>query len=253
MNKKLSSFLLVFALLFGFALNYSSAVQTPILNYLNSIKYFYHSLLNSISTTTEQHFFQKEHIAKLQEKLKVYEKTHLISHQIASELNHLYQENNATFNSNPNVELVQGLSYATLGDINKVWLHMDDFNTSKIYGLTHKEQTAGIVIAKNGEPLALLNSDPKCSYAVFIGDNSVPGIIHGTNKEKMLIEFIPSWMQIKVGDEVLTSGLDNLFFSNILVGRVTSVSQSQGYQNAQVTPYFKEHKIGYFHVIKSVR
>jgi rod shape-determining protein MreC len=253
MNKKLSGFLLIFALLFGFALNYSSAVQTPILHYLNSVKYFYHSLLNSVSDTIDQHFFQKERIAALQEKLKIYEKTHLVSHQIASELNRLYQENNASFDSNPDVELVQGLSYATLGDINKVWLHMDDFNRSKIYGLTHKEQTAGIVISKNGEPLALLNSDPKCSYAVSIGDNSVPGIIHGTKKKEMLIEFIPSWMHIKVGDEVLTSGLDNLFFSNILVGKVTAISQSQGYQNAQVLPYFHEEKIGYFHVIKSIR
>ncbi|MEA2110832.1 MAG: rod shape-determining protein MreC [Campylobacterota bacterium] len=253
MNRKLSSFLLIFAILLSFALNYNSALQKPIISYLNSIKYFYHNTITTINETINQHFYQRDNIIQLQKKLKLYEKNHLISHQIASELNRLYQENNATFNANPNVELAQGLSYVTLGDMNKLWLHMNDFNSSKIYGLVYKEHSAGIVISKNSQPLALLNSDPKCTYAVSIGSNRVPGIIHGTNQEEMYVEFIPSWMKIKVGDEVHTSGLDNLFFSNILVGRVTAISQAQGYQNATVLPYFKDREAGYFHVIKNIR
>ncbi len=253
MNKKFSRFLLIVALLLGFALNYNSTLQGPIISYLNHIKLFYHTTLTQIQDAIDQHFYQQEHIETLQKKLKLYEKNHLISHQIASELNKLYQENNATFKSNPDLILVQGLSYVTLGDMNKIWLHMDDFNSSKIYGLLHKERVAGIVISKNDQPLALLNNDPKCSYAVYIGKNKTPGIIHGKNQKEMLIKFIPSWMKINIGDEVVTSGLDNLFFSNILVGKVTEVSKSQGYQNAVVTPYYSETEIGFFHIIKKIR
>jgi rod shape-determining protein MreC len=130
---------------------------------------------------------------------------------------------------------------------------MDDFNQSKIYGLVYKEKAAGIVISKNAQPLALLNNDLKCSYAVYIGDAKIPGIIHGKNHKEMLIEFIPSWMKVNIGDEVVTSGLDNLFFNDILVGKVTAINQSQGYQNALVAPYYTENEIGYFHVIKKIR
>ncbi len=253
MNKKLVGFLLIFALLVAFALNNSTLIQNSVIAPLNHIKQFYHTSITHISDAINQHFYQQEHLEELQEQLKMYEKNHLISHQIASELNRLYQENNATFSSHPDLTLVQGLSYATLGDMNKVWLHMDDFNRSKIYGLVHKERVAGIVISKNDQPLALLNNDPKCSYAVYIGKKKAPGIIHGRKQQNMLIEFIPSWMPINVGDEVVTSGLDNLFFSNILVGRVTEISQSQGYQNAVVLPYYQESDIGFFHVITQVR
>ncbi len=253
MSRKFSRFLLIIALLLGFALNYNNTLQSPIISYLNNIKLFYHSALTQIQDAINQHFYQQEHIQALQKKLKLYEKNHLISHQIASELNKLYQENNATFKSNPDLTLVQGLSYVTLGDMNKIWLHMDDFNSSKIYGLLNKERVAGIVISKNNQPLALLNNDPKCSYAVYIGENKAPGIIHGKNQKEMLIEFIPSWIKINVGDEVVTSGLDNLFFSNILVGKVSAISKSQGYQNAVVTPYYNKTEIGFFHIIKRIR
>ncbi|RUM64706.1 MAG: rod shape-determining protein MreC [Sulfurimonas sp.] len=253
MNKKLVGFLLIFALLVAFALNNSTLVQNFVIAPLNNIKQLYHTAFSYARDTVNQHFYQQEYLEQLQEKLKLYEKNHLISHQIASELNRLYQENNATFSSHPDLALVQGLSYVTLGDMNKIWLHMDDFNSSKIYGLVHKERVAGIVIAKNNQPLALLNNDPKCSYAVSIGKHKAPGIIHGRNQQEMLIEFIPSWIPIHVGDEVVTSGLDNLFFSNILVGTVTKLSQSQGYRNATVLPYYQESDIGFFHVITQVR
>ncbi len=253
MNRKLLGFLLIFALLVAFALNNSTLIQNSVIGPLNSIKQFYHTSFTQVRDAVNQHFNQKEYLLYLQEKLEIYEKNHLISHQIASELNRLYEENNATFASHPDVALVQGLSYVTLGDMNKIWLHMDDFNRSKIYGLVHKERVAGIVIAKNNQPMALLNNDPKCSYAVSIGEKKAPGIIHGRNQKEMLVEFIPSWMPVSVGDEVVTSGLDNLFFSNVLVGVVTQVSQSQGYQNAVVLPYYQESDIGFFHVITQVR
>lgn len=86
-----------------------------------------------------------------------------------------------------------------------------------------------------------------------IGPNSAPGIAHGNNSQHLVVKFIPSWVEVNVGDEVVTSGLDGLFFKGLKVGKVVSLSKSQGYQNAVVAPYYTAENPNYFHVIMSVR
>ena len=83
----------------------------------------------------------------------------------------------------------------------------------------------------------------------YIGKKRAPGIVHGKNTEEMLVEFIPNWISIEVGEEVYTSGLDNLFFIGLKVGKVLEVTQSQGFQNAKIKPYFDVTKPEYFQVI----
>ena len=67
------------------------------------------------------------------------------------------------------------------------------------------------------------------------------------------MKFIPAWFDIQEGDEVITSGLDNIFFKGLKVGRVISVKKSQGYQNAIIEQYYKASDLGYFHMIRSVK
>jgi rod shape-determining protein MreC len=112
---------------------------------------------------------------------------------------------------------------------------------------------AGIVIQHKGKPLALLNRDIKSSYAVQIGKNLAPGIVHGNNGKNLVVKFIPAWFEVSQGDEVVTSGLDNIFFKGLKVGRVISITSSQGYQNAVVEPYYDSNNPNYFHMIKEVR
>jgi rod shape-determining protein MreC len=112
---------------------------------------------------------------------------------------------------------------------------------------------AGIVVPKDTKALALLNSDLKSTYAVYIGNNKAPGIAHGNNDQHLVVSFIPAWFEIRVGDEVITSGLDNIFFKGLKVGRVISISKSQGYQNAVVEQYYKSNEPSYFHIIRSVQ
>jgi rod shape-determining protein MreC len=101
--------------------------------------------------------------------------------------------------------------------------------------------------------LALLNSDIKSTYAVYIGEQRAPGIAHGNNDKNLVVNFIPAWFSIKVGDEVITSGLDNIFFKGLRVGHVIAISKSQGYQNAVVEQYYKSNEPSYFHIIRSIR
>ncbi len=235
------------------ALYYSNGIQSPLISSLNYIKNSYHNSIESLNNTIDKHFFQAQKIAVLKRKLQKYEKNHLIMQQLASEIDDLYKENNSTLKLNPKVELVRAISYEKFGNLNRLLIEVPDYNASKIYGLTYKEVVAGIVVPKNKQPLALLNSDIKSAYSVYIGANNAPGIAHGNNDEHLVINFIPAWFEIHIGDEVITSGLDNIFFKGLKVGKVISVSKSQGYQNAVVDQYYKINEPSYFHMIRSVK
>lgn len=253
MNKKLFTYLLILLALFMGALYYTKTIQSPLLSSLNSIKIFYHTITQNINDNIDKHFFQAQKITDLKEKLQKYENNHLVMQQLASEIDDMYKENNATLAINPKTELVRAISYEKFGNLNRIWLDVPEYNASKIYGLVYKEIVAGIVIPKDGKALALLNSDIKSTYAVYIGKAKAPGIAHGNNGENLIVSFIPAWFSIHVGDEVTTSGLDNLFFKGLKVGKVISISKSQGYQNAVVEQYYKSNEPSYFHLIRSVQ
>ena len=235
------------------ALYYSDIIQTPIISSLNYIKSKYHNSIEFIENKINKHTFQSEKIALLEETLKQYENNHLVMQQLASEVKDMLKENNSSLKTNPEVELVRTLSYEQFGDLNRVWLELKNYDPSKIYGLTHNELVAGIVVPKYGKPLGLLNKDLKSSYAVFVGENLAPGIAHGNNSKFLVVKFIPAWFNIKAEDEVITSGLDNIFFKGLKVGKVLSVTKSQGYQDAIIQPYYGANDPNYFHMIRSVR
>ncbi len=253
MNKKLFTYIFILLALFVGALYYTNTIQSPLLSFLNTIKISYHNTIETIGNTVEKHFFQAQEISQLKAQLQQYEKNHLVMQQLASEIDDMYKENNATLSTDPKTELVRAISYEKFGNLNRIWLDIPDYNSSKIYGLVYKEMVAGIVVPKEKKALALLNSDIKSTYAVYIGDVKAPGIAHGNNDKNLIVNFIPAWFDIKVGDEVITSGLDNIFFKGLKVGRVLSISKSQGYQNAVIEQYYKANEPSYFHIIRSVR
>jgi len=239
--------------LFLGAMYYNNLIQSPIISALNSIKSSYLNTIDFFENKIDKHVFQAQEIENLKNQLQKYENNHLVMQQLASELNDIYKENNSSLKTNPKVELVRAISYEKFGDLNRLWMDIPDYNASKIYGLTYKELVAGIVIAKNNKPLALLNSDIKSAYSVYVGKEKAPGIAHGNNGKNIVINFIPAWFNIKQGDEVITSGLDNIFFKGLKVGKIISVTKSQGYQNAVVEQYYKANEPSYFHMIRSVK
>ena len=253
MNKELLSFFLIFIALFVGAMYYTNIIQGPFISALNYVKSTYHDTVEYTSENIDKHFFQTKQIEELKEKLEKYENNHLVMQQLASEVNDLFSVNKTTLKTNPKVELVRAISYKRFGDLNRLWIEMDDFNSSKIYGLTYKELVAGIVVSNGDKPLAILNRDRKCTYAVYVGDKKAPGVANGNDEKNIMVEYIPSWFKIKKGDLVTTSGLDDIFFKGLKVGTVLSVTNSQGYQSAVVEPYYDSSEPSYFHLIKSVK
>ena len=253
MNREVLSIFFLFVVLFGTALYFSTGLQRPIISATNNIKTGFHNTTSSINKSYREHFDQQETIIKLRKKLALYEESHLILHQVATELNALFSENNSSMRVKPHVDLVRTISYVKFGDTNRVWIDTPAFDDRKVYGLVYKESVAGIVIMYEDRPMALLNGALKSSYAVYVGPHNAPGIVHGLNTKELIVNFIPTWIKIKVGDEVLTSGLDNLFFPGLKVGKIISIEQSQGYQNAIIEPYYNASNPDYFHLIKSIR
>ena len=253
MNKGLFGFLTIFIALVVGALYYSNYIQTPILSSLNYIKTIYHDSIEYVDSSINRHMFQADKIASLEESLHKYENNHLVMQQLANEIKDLFEENKSQLKTSPKVELVRTISYEKFGNFNRLWVDVNDYNSSKIYGLTYKELVAGIVIAKDGRALALLNKDIQSSYSVYLGQDNAPGIAHGNNSQNIVVKFIPTWFKISKGDEVYTSGLDKMFFKGLKVGKVISVTSSQGYQNAIVKPYYESNDPNYFHMIRRVR
>ncbi len=253
MNKEVFSYLFVLIALLVGALYYNNTIQSPIITSLNTIKIFYHNINQSIKNNFDEHFFQVDTIQDLRQDLLKYKNNHLVMQELRSEIHDFYQKNHSSLKIETNVELVRMISYEKFGNFNRLWLEVSDYNSSKIYGLIYKELVAGIVISKNGRALALLNQDIKSAYAVHIGNKLAPGIIHGNNDNLLIVNFIPAWFKIQKGDEVITSGLDNIFIKGLKVGRVLSVTSEQGYQNAIIEPYYRSIEPSYFHMIRSIR
>lgn len=120
---------------------------------------------------------------------------------------------------------------------------------SKIFGLIKDGRTAGIAFYKDNLLLGALNGDPKVSYGVFIGADKNMGILKTDINGKVVVEYINAWSEIKEGDEIITSGLDNIFFEGLGVGVVKKVRQEFSYIVAEVDLYNQNREIGYFWLI----
>lgn len=85
-----------------------------------------------------------------------------------------------------------------------------------------------------------LNGDEKCNYSVVVGDRKSQGIAKYDINKGFIVDYIPLYPKIEVGEIVRTSGNDNIFYPGILVGIVESIELRQGYQIAKVKPALDE-------------
>jgi rod shape-determining protein MreC len=123
-----------------------------------------------------------------------------------------------------------------------------DKNISTPKGLIYNNTTAGVAIKNiKNYSLAYLNNNKNVIYTVFIGNKKIPGILYGG--EKIIIKYIPKYHKIKVGDLVITSGLDKVFYEGVKVGKITSIKQTQLYQEATIKPFYNPLHPTFFYVV----
>jgi rod shape-determining protein MreC len=135
------------------------------------------------------------------------------------------------------------LGYSALPNLYRIWLNIDTNQTNNNFGLIVPlpnkidSVSCGISSYKSSNWEGYLNGDLKCSYAVYVGANRAPGIIQGHSDGYIIARFIPAWVEIKIGDEVITSGVDKLFFEGVKVGVVKEINNDNTYNEALIEPY----------------
>jgi rod shape-determining protein MreC len=250
MNKFLF-FLLFLAVSLGYIFEIDLLIAKNF-NPFNSIKEFYVDTALSIQNKTEKYYnqvIQIETLKKQNSELINYKLKYLNS---KNKLDSLLNTLNAPNSTTEQIKFSRVLSYVKFDNFTKVWLDLEKKDDS-ILGVISQEYAAGIVVNQDGKAKALLNGNDKSNYAIFVGDKKAPGIIHASKDRQYLVaKYIPIWFNIKKGDEVITSGMDNIFFEGLKVGRVISIKKKQDIQEATIEPYAKVLKQNHFFVYKKV-
>ena len=214
---------------------------------MHFVKSFYLETQNDIFDTFNEHFYQAEQIRTLRaENQKLEQKSQLIDH--------FYQELQALKNHEkalkPELAIARVIAFVDIMNAQKFWLDFQVQNPYDIHGLVSDNMAVGIV--KQGEgnaALALLNGHSETAYAVKIGASNAIGVAMGKNKDTMIVKYISSYKKINIGDEVVTSGLDGIFYRNVKVGKITQIYNNNVYLEAVVKPYFQDHHKNFYYVV----
>jgi rod shape-determining protein MreC len=252
---KTSRFILlfIFILLTIFLLRQEETFQEKFALLTLPIKESYLKLNNSFQNTLDKYFNQADLIEKLKEENLLLRK-YLYQQKISiTELSQLKKSSEAKFDNFNNILQVQTISYKKLNDFSQIYLTKgEDLEEDKIYGLIQKNVVAGIALKEGGPLKGILLSNPTCQFSTFIGEQKTPGIAKGIDEESIEINFIPKWSKIKVGDQVVTSGLDNIFLPDIPVGVVTNILTQSTYKTAIVQTYADILHPNFFYLVKEV-
>ena len=221
----------------------------------NGIRTKIYNLKNSISEVFENYTSQAEQIKKLKIIAEQKERSDIENMNLKSEVEQM--RTLIDTNIKPRVMesfLVRAYSFVDMGNYSRIWLTGENLSAKlkdgdKVFGLIKDGYTAGIALYKDDLLLGILNGDPKVSYGVYIGEGKSMGILKTDISGKVVIEYINAWNEIKEGDEIITNGLDNIFFEGIGVGRVKKVRQEFSYIVAEVELYNQNKDIGFYWLI----
>ena len=237
MNKFLF-FLLFIAVSLGYIFEIDQLIARNF-NPLTSIKEMYVNNAVKLQNNIERYFNQAATISRLQEEntnLKNFKELYLASN---NELHSVLASIDTSKKTRDDIKFTKVLSYVEFDDFTKVWLDYKKEDDS-ILGVISNGFAAGIVVNQDNRAKALLNGNDKCNYSIFVGESKAPGIIHKSkNKHHLLAKYIPIWYKIKIGDEVVTSGMDNIFFEGLKVGKVVGIKKMQDMQEIEIEPYAK--------------
>jgi rod shape-determining protein MreC len=214
-------------------------IANALLNIINPVKQNYKNFTQEIEDKSHSYIFQKESIEKLSRE------NHILRKRLLEQMHYLEQITNIyeilpKLSRLPvhNISITDTISYVKLNSFSRIILTKPKgIVEKKLYGLIQGTVVAGTAEIHTNQLYGYLTSDNKCRFSVFIGNKKAPGIAIGVDKNKMLIKFIPKWHNVKVGDKVVTSGLDDIFFAKVPVGIVTDVEVQSAYTVAYIKTY----------------
>jgi len=241
MNKKFTLFLILLTIGILYIFNIEKIIQNKLSMLNSSIQSTYINFFITVNDTLDKYFNQLSYINQLTISNNENLKYKILYDTTLSELKQLNKNTQIIQENDLNLNLVKikVLSYYKFNDNSRVIIDKKDLDKSKIYSLiTFDGYSAGIVLNKNNTSIAYLNENKKSNYTVFIGSENVPGITSGMhNNGQILIKYVPIWKNISLGDEVITSSMDNIFPYGIKVGKVTKINEQDNMKEVLVQPY----------------
>lgn len=238
MNKK---YLFLFSFLFVLFISIPF-VKSEILNVFNFSKQIIISNVKSVDKKISLYMNQAKKIKNLQKENAE------LKRKIAN-FNSFFENckdlKKFEFVKNSNLVFAKTISFAALPDFSQIYVNF----TSEKYpkGLVYNNLAAGILIKRVGDySLGVLNSNKKAVYTVYIGKNEIPGIFFGKTD---IIKYIPKFKKIKIGDLVITSGLDGIFYKGAKVGIITEIRSKKLYQEAKIKLFYNRLNPNYFYVV----
>jgi rod shape-determining protein MreC len=231
----------------------NDSVIDTLLSIVNPIKQTYTNMTRDVEDKSKSYLYQQQHIEELT-------KINLLLGKYLLNQKHYIQQVQDLYEKIPSleklpkdsVEIIQTISYVKLNSFSQIILTKPDYLSSEdgiLFGLIQDDVVAGVAEIKNNNLYGSLTSNDKCRFSVFVGDKKIPGVAIGMDTKRMVVKFIPTWSDIKKGDRVITSGIDNIFFANIPVGIVESVKTLSNYKVAYINSFADILHPDYFYLI----
>ncbi|TNF44632.1 MAG: rod shape-determining protein MreC [Epsilonproteobacteria bacterium] len=214
-------------------------ISDTLLSVINPLKQKYKNFTQNIEDTSQNYIYQKESIKKLSKENRILRKRLLKQIHYIEQVKNVY-EVLPQLSQLPvdNISIAETISYVKLNSFSQIILTKPKgLEEGKLYGLIQGSVVAGTARVHNNQLYGYLTSDKKCRFSVFIGKTKAPGIALGSQENEMVIKFIPKWHKIQVGDPVITSGLDGIFFTDLPVGIVTKIEVQSAYTVAHIKTY----------------
>ncbi len=241
MNKKFLFFLFLLLIFVSYIFNIDKFISYKISVLNMNIKDSYLLTINTINNYVSKYSNQADQISKLKYQISQNEKYKLL---------YLKNKNKPKIPNTTYVDIAKVISYVNFNNFSKVLLKVTNNNINNISALiTNDGYSAGIMIKSDSHYIGLLNTNEKSNYAVFIGKDKVPGITHGHYSNKnIIVKYVPIWQEIKINDEVITSGMDNIFYKGIKVGYVIEIKKLATTQEIIVKPYANIYAQNFFYI-----
>lgn len=241
----------IFIVVMGYIFNIDNIIKNNLSILGNNISNGYINTLISLESSINKYFNQTDYIEQLKKENKELTKYKTLYDIAGNEVKELKNMFHMKQTDDLQLQRVKVLSYYTLYEPSIVRFNhiIADDPISPI--ITDKGFSAGILIKKESSALGYLNKNPKCNYAVFIGNETAPGITSGMDKNgNLIIKHIPKWKKIDQNDEIITSGMDEIFPFGIKVGKVLRIEKGENTNTVYALPYAQTLGKRYFNIIK---
>jgi rod shape-determining protein MreC len=121
-----------------------------------------------------------------------------------------------------------------------LWINKgrDDGISRDMIAVTHLGPVGRIHRVFNNRANIILITDVNSSVAVRIQSSRIEGILEGRGDNRCYLKYVPQEAEVKVGERVITSGLDGIYPEGLLIGYVTDVEKKSGelFQLIEVAP-----------------